>query len=101
MLREIPPAVALALVLGAAPASAQSGPASAAAAPEDSTAARTLEQNRRVLIGQPAPSEVLRGMAAGPSAPAASVGRAGAAPADAAGRVGLAVGGRPGARSGS
>ena len=84
---------------GAAPAFAQSAPAPAAA-PEDSTAARTLEQNRRVPVWQPAPSEVLRGMAAGPSAPAASVGRAGAAPADAAGRVGLAVGGRPGARSG-
>ncbi len=101
MPRKISSVSALALGLGAAPASAQSAPAPAAA-PEASTAARTLEQNRRVPVWQPAPSEALGGMAAGPSAPAASVGPAGAAPvAGAAGRVGSAVGGRPGARSGS
>jgi hypothetical protein len=80
MLREIPPLVALAFVLGAAPALAQSGPASAAAAPEDSTAARTLEQNRRIVVGQPARSEVLRGAAAEPASPAARVDEARAAP---------------------
>ena len=80
MLREIPPLVALALGLGAAPALAQSGPARAAAAPEDSTAARTLEQNRRVVVGQPTRSEVLRGAAADPAAPAARVDEARDAP---------------------
>lgn len=86
MLREIPHVVALALVLGAAPAFAQPSPASAAAAPEDSTAARTLEQNRRVFSWSPAPSEIRRGMAARPVAPVARDDRAGAAPAGGAGR---------------
>ena len=98
MLREIPPAVALAFVLGAAPALAQSGPASAAAPPDDSTAARTLEQNRRVLVGQPAQPEI-RGAADSAVAPAARVDEARAAP-PAAGRAGSAAGGRLGARGG-
>jgi hypothetical protein len=80
MLREILPVVALALALGAAPALAQCGPASAASAPEDSTAARTLEQNRRVVVGQPARSELLRGAAAEPAPPAGRVDEARAAP---------------------
>jgi hypothetical protein len=66
------------------------------AAPDGSTAARTLEQNRRVLIGQPAAPEV-RGTAAGPDAPA-NRGRAGAAPAGGTGRVDLAAGEKSGAR---
>ncbi len=86
MLREIPPVVALALVLGAAPAFAQPAPAPAWAAPDGPTAARTLEQNRRVLTWPPAPSEVPRGMATGPVAPVARDDRAGAAPAGGAGR---------------
>jgi hypothetical protein len=54
-------AAALLLGLAAAPALAQTSPAGA---PEDSTAARTMAQNRRVSIGQqPAP-------AAGGQAPA-------------------------------
>jgi hypothetical protein len=82
MLRKVPPAaVALALVLGAAPAFAQSG-----AAPEDATAARTLEQNRRVLVWPPAPSEVPRGLPTGPVAPVAGNDRAGPVPAGGAGR---------------
>ena len=86
MLRKVPPAaVALALVLGAAPAFAQSG-AAPAAAPEDATAARTLEQNRRVVVSQPARSELLRGAAAEPAPPAGRVDEARAAPA--AGRAG-------------
>jgi hypothetical protein len=100
MLSKVPPAVvALALVLGAAPAFAQPVPAPAGAAPEGSTAARTLEQNRRVGFWQPAPSETLRGTAAGsaaPTAPAARVNEARAAPP--AGRAGFAAGGKPGAR---
>ncbi|CAA9225690.1 MAG: hypothetical protein AVDCRST_MAG27-593 [uncultured Craurococcus sp.] len=71
MLCKISPIVVLALGLGAAPAFAQSALAPATA-PEGSTAARTLEQNRRVLTGQPAPSEALRSTAAEPEAPAAS-----------------------------
>ena len=80
MLREILPVAALALALGAAPASAQPAPAPASAPPDDSTAARTLEQNRRILVRQPARSEVLRGAAAEPAAPAARVDEARAAP---------------------
>jgi hypothetical protein len=99
MHRKISPVIALALGLGAAPVLAQSAPAPAAA-PEDSTAARTLEQNRRVLIEQPAPSGV-GGTATEPGAPAARVGRAGAAPAVATGRAGLPAGGRPGPRGGA
>jgi hypothetical protein len=97
MLREIPHAVALALVLGAVPAFAQPVPA---AAPEDATVARTLEQNRRVLVGQPAQSGVLGGPATEPAASAARNDRAGPAPASGTGFVGLAAGGKPGTRRG-
>ena len=95
MLREIPPVVALVLLLGVAPASAQPAPA-----PPDgsSTAARTLEQNRRVLVGPPAQPEI-RGAADSAVAPAARVDEARAAP-PAAGRAGSAAGGRLGARGG-
>ena len=86
MLREVLPVAALALALGAAPASAQPAPAPASAPPDDSTAARTLEQNLRVVMWQPAPSEAPRGMATGPVAPVARNDRAGPAPAGAAGR---------------
>ena len=64
MLRKTPLTIFLALGLGAAPAFAQPAPA---AAPEDSTAARTLEQNRRVSVGWAAPSEP-RSTAASPGA---------------------------------
>jgi hypothetical protein len=48
------PLTAAALVLGLAAAPAFAQP-STAGAPEDSTAARTMEQNRRIPIAQPAP----------------------------------------------
>ena len=83
--RKILPVTAMALCLGAAPALAQLAPAPTAA-PEDPTAARTLEQNRRVVIGPPAPSDE-----AGD--------RAGAAPTSGAGRVGLVAGEGQGRRT--
>ena len=86
MLREILPVAALALALGAAPASAQPAPAPASAPSDDSTAARTLEQNRRVLFWHPASFEVPRGTVARPAAPMARVDEARAAPAGRAGR---------------
>jgi hypothetical protein len=94
MSRTILPVAALALGLAAASASAQSA-LSPFVPPEGSTAARTLEQNRRVSIGQPRPSEG-RGAAVEPGAPARD--RTTAAPAIATGRVDLAAGEKPGAR---
>jgi hypothetical protein len=91
MFRTILPVTALALGLGTASASAQ--PAfSPPIAPENSAAARTLEQNRRVVIGRPLASEV-RSMTAEPGSPPRDP-KAG--PAVAAGRLDLAAGGNPG-----
>lgn len=56
MFRTIPLLAVLALGLGAASAFAQPAPPPANA-PEGSTAARTLEQNRRVFIGRPTSPE--------------------------------------------
>ncbi|MBV1798983.1 hypothetical protein [Siccirubricoccus sp. G192] len=90
MFRSILPVAALALGLGTASAPAQ--PAfSPVIAPEGSTAARTLEQNRRAVIGRPVASGI-RSPAPGPdSAPRDP--RAAAA----VGRLDLAAGGNPGA----
>lgn len=84
MFRKISPLIALTLGLCAAPASAELA-RTAAVAPEGSTAALTLEQNRRVIIGMPTTSDV-QGAAAEPGAPARD--RAGAAPAAGAGKPG-------------
>ena len=94
MLRETPTIVALALGTASAFAQPASNPA---AAPGDATAARTLEQNRRVLIGQPAPSGS-HSTAAEAGARAALGDRAGGAATGGIGRVDLTAGGRAGAR---
>jgi hypothetical protein len=89
MIRTITLLVGLALGLGVASAFAQPAPPPSNA-PEDSTAARTLEQNRRVFIGRPAPSEV-RGTAV--ESEVSARGRTRAPVVIAPGRVDLAAGG--------
>jgi len=88
MFRSILPVAALALGLGTASAPAQ--PAfSPVIAPEGSTAARTLEQNRRAVLGRPVALEI-RGPTAGSDSPPRDP-RAAAAT----GRLDLAAGGAP------
>jgi len=89
MFRRILPIAALTLGLSATSTLAQS-----VLPPGDSTAARTLEQNRRVIIGRPVPPEI--GSAAAESrAPTRSP--TPAAPTARTRRVDLAAGGNPGA----
>src|SRR5215212_8015820 len=67
MFRKLLPMTILALSLGAAPSVAEPEFVQPTA-PHGPTAARTLEQNRRVLLG-PAPSETLSTASAEPAAP--------------------------------
>jgi hypothetical protein len=88
MFRIILPVAALALGLGTASAQPAFSPVTA---PEGSTAARTLEQNRRAVLGRPAAPEIGT-PATGPESPPRDP-RAAAAT----GRLDLAAGGNPGA----
>ena len=98
MFRSISLLAALALGLGGAPAVAQPAP-TPARTPGDSAAARTLEQNRRVVLERPTSAPAAHGSVVAPGSSAGdriASDRIASTAAVTPGRIGLAAGGNPG-----